>query len=77
VRSLSRTDRQDIPEAIGPSVRTGWWKRLTPGQEPPERPLERRLTVLHEEADRLASARRETEARVQETHTRYWGDRSR
>ncbi|AJE42252.1 hypothetical protein [Streptomyces nodosus] len=76
VHTLSRAVRQDVPEAVDTFVRTRWWSRLTPGQEPPERHLERQLSLLHEEADRLASALRETEARRQETHTRYLEDRS-
>ncbi|MGW5236676.1 hypothetical protein ACWEQU_31390 [Streptomyces nodosus] len=76
VHTLSRAVRQDVPEAVDTFVRTRWWSRLTPRQEPPERHLERQLSLLHEEADRLASALRETEARRQETHTRYLEDRS-
>ncbi|MFJ2018414.1 hypothetical protein [Streptomyces nodosus] len=76
VHTLSRAVRQDVPEAVDTFVRTRWWSRLTPGQEPPERHLERQLSLLHEETDRLASALRETEARRQETHTRYLEDRS-
>ncbi|MYV48062.1 hypothetical protein [Streptomyces sp. SID2888] len=76
VHTLSRAVQQDVPEAVDTFVRTRWWSRLTPGQEPPERHLERQLSLLHEEADRLASALRETEARRQETHTRYLEDRS-
>ena len=77
VHSLSRAVRQDIPEAVDTFVRTRWWTRLTPGQEPPERHLERQLTLLHEEADRLAAGLREVEARRQESHTRYLEDRNR
>ncbi|MHA5049180.1 hypothetical protein [Streptomyces sp. SD15] len=77
VHALSRAVRQDIPEAVDTFVRTRWWTRLTPGTEPPERHLERQLTLLHEEADRLAAALRETEARRQESHTRYLEDRGR
>jgi hypothetical protein len=44
---------------------------------PPERHLERQLTLLQEESDRLATALRETEARRQESHTRYLEDRGR
>ncbi|MGV9702570.1 hypothetical protein [Streptomyces sp. NPDC003483] len=77
VHALSRAVRQDIPEAVDTFVRTRWWTRLTPGTEPPERHLERQLTLLHEEADRLATALREAEARRQETHTRYLEDRGR
>ncbi|MFF4351601.1 hypothetical protein [Streptomyces sp. NPDC001530] len=77
VHTLSRAVRQDIPEAVDTFVRTRWWTRLTPGTEPPERHLERQLTLLYEESDRLAAALRETEARRQESHTRYLEDRGR
>jgi hypothetical protein len=50
---------------------------MTPGSEPPEQHLERQLTLLQEEAERLAAALRETEARRQESHTRYLEDRGR
>ncbi|MFJ9121159.1 hypothetical protein ACIRJO_37215 [Streptomyces sp. NPDC102394] len=76
VHTLSRTVRQDIPEAVDSYVRTRWWTRLTPGTDPPERHLERQLTLLQEEAETLALALRETEARRQETHTRYLEERS-
>ncbi|MFF0220870.1 hypothetical protein [Streptomyces sp. NPDC004629] len=76
MHTLSRAVRQDIPEAVDTFVRTRWWTRLTPGAEPPERHLERQLTLLHDEAERLASALRETETRRQESHTRYLEDRS-
>lgn len=76
VHTLSRAVRQDVPEAVDTFVRTRWWTRLAPGQEPPERHLERQLTLLHEEAERLAASVRETEARRQESHTRYLEDRS-
>ncbi|MBG0852867.1 hypothetical protein I2W78_13700 [Streptomyces spinoverrucosus] len=75
VRALSRAVRQDVPEAVDAFVRTRWWHRMTPGQEPPERHLERQLTLLHEEAQKLAAELRETEARRQESHTRYLEDR--
>ncbi|MFJ9345949.1 hypothetical protein [Streptomyces sp. NPDC101237] len=75
VHVLSRTVRQDIPEAVDSFVRTRWWTRLTPGQEPPERHLERQLTLLTEEAERLAATLRDTEAGRQETHTRYLEER--
>lgn len=77
VHTLSRAVRQDIPEAVDTFVRTRWWTRLAPGTEPPERHLERQLTLLYEESDRLAAALRETEARRQESHTRYLEDRGR
>ncbi|MEU8654613.1 hypothetical protein [Streptomyces sp. NPDC048737] len=76
VHALSRAVRQDVPEAVDTFVRTRWWTRLAPGQEPPERHLERQLALLHEEAERLAAGLRETEARRQESHTRYLEDRS-
>jgi hypothetical protein len=76
VHAVSRAVRQDVPEAVDAYVRARWWTRLAPGQEPPERHLERQLTLLHEEAERLAAQLRETEARRQETHTRYLEDRS-
>ncbi|WP_062640737.1 hypothetical protein [Streptomyces maremycinicus] len=76
VHVLSRTVRRDLPEAVDGFVRARWWTRMTPGQELPERHLERQLGLLQEEAERLAAALRETEARRQETHTRYLEDRS-
>lgn len=76
VHTLSRAVRQDVPEAVDTYVRTRWWTRLTPGTEPPERHLERQLTLLHDELERLAAALRDTEARRQESHTRYLEDRS-
>ncbi|WP_369225043.1 hypothetical protein AB5J52_29900 [Streptomyces sp. R39] len=75
VHVLSRAVRQDIPEAVDSFVRTRWWTRMTPGQESPERHLERQLAVLKEEAGQLAAGLRETEARRQETHTRYLEER--
>lgn len=76
VHTLSRTVRQDVPEAVDTFVRTRWWTRLAPGHESPERHLERQLTLLQEEAERLAAGLRETEARRQESHTRYLEDRA-
>lgn len=76
VHMLSRVVRQDVPEAVDTYVRTRWWNRLAPGQEPPERHLDRQLGLLQDEAGRLATALRETEARRQEIHTRYLEDRS-
>ncbi|UXX95191.1 hypothetical protein N7U49_30565 [Streptomyces sp. AD2-2] len=77
VHILSRAIRQDVPEAVDTFVRTRWWTRLAPGTEPPERHLERQLTVLQEEAQGLAANLREAEARRQESHTRYLEDRGR
>jgi hypothetical protein len=76
VHTVSRAVRQDIPEAVDSYLRTRWWTRMTPGQEPPERHLERQLALLHEEAERLTAELREAEARRQESHTRYLEDRS-
>ncbi|MER7570676.1 hypothetical protein [Streptomyces sp. NPDC126514] len=75
LHSLGRAVRQDLPEAVDSFVRARWWTRLTPGQEPPERHLERQLGLLRQEAESLAAALRDTEARRQETHTRYLEDR--
>ncbi|MEU3533408.1 hypothetical protein [Streptomyces murinus] len=75
VHAVSRTVRRDVPEAVDAFVRTRWWTRLTPGAEPPERHLERQLGLLTEEAEQLASALRDAEARRQESHTRYLEDR--
>ncbi|MER6982953.1 hypothetical protein ABT317_39840, partial [Streptomyces carpinensis] len=77
VHALARVVRQDIPEAVDTFVRTRWWTRLAAGAEPPERHLERQLTLLHGEAERLAAALRATEERRQESHTRYLEDRGR
>jgi hypothetical protein len=76
VHALSRAVRQDVPEAVDTFVRTRWWTRLTPGTEPPERHLERQLTVLQDELGSIAAALRDAEARRQESHTRYLEDRS-
>ncbi|WP_326728646.1 hypothetical protein [Streptomyces phaeochromogenes] len=76
VHALSRAVRQDIPEAVDTFVRTRWWTRLAPGGEAPERHLERQLSVLHGEAQSLATTLHEAEARRQESHTRYLEDRS-
>jgi hypothetical protein len=76
VHTVSRAVRQDVPEAVDAFVRTRWWTRMAPGTEPPERHLERQLGLLREEAERLASALRDAEARRQESHTRYLEDRS-
>ncbi|MEV0180083.1 hypothetical protein AB0I54_12395 [Streptomyces sp. NPDC050625] len=75
VHALSRAVRQDVPEAVDTFVRTRWWTRLAPGAEPPERHLERQLDLLRQEAERLAAELGETEARRQESHTRYLEDR--
>ncbi|MDQ0932281.1 hypothetical protein [Streptomyces turgidiscabies] len=71
VHVVSRIVRQDLPEAVDSFVRARWWTRLAPGQEPPERHLERQLGLLRQEAEGLAAGLREIEARRQESHTRY------
>ncbi|MFF0589330.1 hypothetical protein ACFYWD_25570 [Streptomyces sp. NPDC003781] len=76
LHAVSRAVRQDVPEAVDAYLRTRWWTRLTPGQEPPERHLERQLALLREETERLAERLRDAEARRQESHTRYLEDRS-
>ncbi|MDT0545759.1 MULTISPECIES: hypothetical protein [Streptomyces] len=75
--ALSRIIRHDVPEAVDTYARTRWWTRLSPGADPPERHLERQLTLLFDEADAMASALREAEARRQQTHTQYLEDRGR
>jgi len=75
--TLARAVRQDVPETVDTFVRTRWWTRLAPGQEPPEHHLERQLTLVHDELKLLATTLRETEARRQESHTRYLEDRGR
>jgi hypothetical protein len=72
---LARAVRLDVPEAVDTFVRTRWWSRVTPGAEPPERHLERQLSVLHEEMAAIATALREAEAIRQEIHTRYLEER--
>ncbi|MFF8374739.1 hypothetical protein ACF07V_01220 [Streptomyces sp. NPDC015661] len=75
LHALGRAVRQDIPEAVDTFVRTRWWSRVAPGAEPPERHLERQLSVLHEEMSGIAAALRQAEAIRQEIHTRYLEDR--
>jgi hypothetical protein len=75
VHVLSRAVRQDVPEAVDAYVRTRWWTRLAPGQDSPEDHLQRQLSLLHQELVRLAAGLRETEARRQESHTRYLEER--
>ncbi|MGW1772812.1 hypothetical protein [Streptomyces sp. NPDC002104] len=71
VHALTRAIRTDVPECVDTYNRTRWWTRLTPGGESPERHLERQLTLLREEAERMTADLRETEARRQQTHTTY------
>ncbi|WP_030693213.1 hypothetical protein [Streptomyces globisporus] len=72
---LARAVRQDVPEAVDTFVRTRWWSRVVPGTEPPERHLERQLSVLREEMSGIATALRQAEAIRQEIHTRYLEER--
>jgi hypothetical protein len=75
VHILARAIRQDVPEAVDTFARTRWWTRFAPGAEPPERHLERQLTVLQEEAQGLAANLMEAALLRQESHTRYLDDR--
>ncbi|MBT2458854.1 hypothetical protein [Streptomyces sp. ISL-86] len=77
VHALSRGIRLDVPECVNTYNRTRWWNRLTPGGESPERHLERQLSVLYDEAERVTADLREAEARRQQTHTTYLEDRGR
>lgn len=77
LRVLGRAVRQDLPEAVDAFTRSRWWTRAVPGREPPERHLERQLAALHAEAEAIAAAMHEAEARRQEIHTRYLEDRGR
>ncbi|MFE7813766.1 hypothetical protein ACFU5P_17755 [Streptomyces sp. NPDC057433] len=76
VHALSRTVRQDVPEAVDTFVRTRWWARLAPGQEPPERHLEHQLGLLGAEALRLVESVGEEERQRQRTLSQYLKDRS-
>ncbi|GLX39378.1 hypothetical protein Sros01_54510 [Streptomyces roseochromogenus] len=71
VHTLSRAIRLDVPECVDTYNRTRWWTRLTPGGESPERHLERQLSVLFEEAERVTAGLHDVEARRQQTHTTY------
>ncbi|MEU1788999.1 hypothetical protein ABZ553_24665 [Streptomyces sparsogenes] len=75
--ALSRIVRHDVPEAVDTYARTRWWARLAPGADPPERHLERQLSLLFDEAGAMVSALREAEAGRQRTHTRYLEERGR
>jgi hypothetical protein len=76
VHSLSRIVRRDLPEAVDSFVRTRWWTRMTPSTESPELHLEQQLGLMKKDAEQLAAALRDSEARRQETHTRYLEERS-
>ncbi|WP_372348866.1 hypothetical protein [Streptomyces sp. KL116D] len=76
LHALARAVRQDVPEAVDTFARTRWWTRIAPGQEQPDRHLERQLDLVHDELTTVAGALRETEARRQETHTRYLEERN-
>ncbi|MEU9717031.1 hypothetical protein [Streptomyces sp. NPDC047976] len=71
VHSLARAVRLDVPECVDTYNRTRWWTRLTPGGESPERHLERQLSLLSEEAERLTAELQDREALRQQTHTAY------
>ncbi|MDH6568106.1 hypothetical protein M2164_003278 [Streptomyces sp. SAI-208] len=76
VHVLSRIVRRDLPEAVDSFARTRWWTRMTPGTQSPELHLEQQLGLMKKDAEHLAAALRDTEARRQETHTRYLEERS-
>ncbi|NEA99655.1 hypothetical protein [Streptomyces sp. SID13726] len=76
VHALSRIVRRDLPEAVDSFARTRWWTRMTPGTESPELHLEQQLSLMKKDAEHLAKGLRDTEARRQETHTRYLEERS-
>ncbi|MFI0514319.1 hypothetical protein ACH3Y9_31195 [Streptomyces sp. WSLK1-5] len=76
VHALSRIVRRDLPEAVDSFARTRWWTRMTPGTQSPELHLEQQLGLMKKDAEHLAAALRDTEARRQETHTRYLEERS-
>ncbi|MER5869427.1 hypothetical protein [Streptomyces sp. NPDC002044] len=75
--ALSRAVRTDVPECVDTYHRTRWWTRLAPGGESPERHLERQLSVLVAEAERVTADLHEVEVRRQQTHTTYLEDRGR
>ncbi|MFD3719946.1 hypothetical protein [Streptomyces sp. NPDC058674] len=77
VHVLSRAVRTDLPECVDTYHRTRWWTRLSPGGESPERHLERQLSALYDEAERVTAGLHEVEARRQQTHTVYLEDRGR
>ncbi|MCB5168157.1 hypothetical protein LG634_25420 [Streptomyces bambusae] len=77
VHVLARAVRRDLPECVDTYNRARWWNRLQPGAEPPERHLERQLTVLFGEAERLTADLQDREARRQQTHTAYLEERGR
>ncbi|MFJ4778719.1 hypothetical protein [Streptomyces sp. NPDC088762] len=77
VHVLSRAIRRDLPDCVDAYNRARWWNRLTPGTESPERHLERQLSVLFDEAERLTAALRDADARRQQTQTTYLEDRGR
>ncbi|MER5932927.1 hypothetical protein [Streptomyces sp. NPDC002054] len=77
VHALSRAVRTDVPESVDTYNRARWWNRLQPGTVPPERHLERQLSVLFDEAERLTAGLHEVETRRQQTHTTYLEERGR
>lgn len=75
VHTLSRAVHQDIPESVDTFLRARWWSGVSPGREPPERHLERRLELLRREAEELAAGLREAGSRRRQPHTRRPEDR--
>jgi hypothetical protein len=75
VHVVARAVRRDVPESVDTYLRTRWWTRLAPGARAPEEELERQLSLLHGEAQRLVDALREAEELRQRSHTKYLEDR--
>lgn len=72
---VARAVRRDVPESVDTYLRTRWWTRLAPGARAPEEELERQLSLLYGEAQRLVDGLREAEELRQRSHTRYLEDR--
>nr|WP_203687098.1 hypothetical protein [Streptomyces sp. SID14515] len=75
VHVVARAVRRDVPESVDTYLRTRWWTRLAPGGRAPEEELERQLSLLHAEAQRLVDGLREAEELRQRSHTKYLEDR--
>ncbi|MGW7411208.1 hypothetical protein [Streptomyces sp. NPDC054863] len=73
--TLTRSVREDVPEAIDTYVRARWWTRFAPGNEPPERQLEHQLGLIHEQLTAMAAALQDAEAQRQESLTHYLRER--
>ncbi|TDC22130.1 hypothetical protein E1265_16405 [Streptomyces sp. 8K308] len=69
VHALARAVRHDVPDAVDAYLRTRWWSRLTPGNEPPERHLERQLALILRQLSAVAGSLRDSQERFQQTLT--------